>query len=79
MPERKPSVAKKNGDRHWNQTTSFKTHIMTIHRPYFVLSCPCGCGRLDCPRSEERGQEAVRVVPIVNDDRDWQDMWAVAQ
>lgn len=52
------------------ETNAFEQRVMDMNQPYFVLSCGCGCCRLNC-----RAPGEVSVAAVSNLHPDWSDPW----
>lgn len=66
----------KHAKQEWiGDVPDFHVRVMDSGWPYFVISCACGCCRLDCAVSDMRGSAPIVVTPVVNRDKQWQALW----
>lgn len=57
-----------------NELALFIDKAMAMPHPYYVVSCPCDCLRLNCAKALRSGG-SVSVVPVVNNSREWVAGW----
>ena len=57
-----------------DELSTFIDKALAMPHPYYIVSCPCGCYRLNCVEALRDGG-SVSVVPVVNKNREWVAGW----